>query len=280
MECSKCGSYQDSGKFCGTCGGELVASTKQADDVAKPESEQTESEDSLDLEVKKETLVVDTPETEGEANESVEKVKEASRAYGSFFTTYIKSPSDVFSHASKEFTNALINIGIIALLLAFTNYRTISNVMSEFYFDEFGPSFFSIFFNVVLGFAIVTAIIISILFVVNKLFGTMASYKDIVSIFGVHMTVVVITIGLAFILSIFKANTYALILVFVAMALMFTLIPLYIISHLLTKEPKNIDPLYGYLIYIVGVSITFVIVIGVLLDSTLGNFINDTMTYM
>src|SRR5699024_9856289 len=113
-----------------------------------------------------------------------------------------------------------------------------------------------------------------------KLFGTMASYKDIVSIFGVHMTVVVITIGLEFILSIYKANTYPLILVFVAIALMFTVIPLYSISHLLIKEPNNVDPVDGYLIYIFGVSITFVILIGVLLDYTLGNFINNTMTYM
>src|SRR5690625_1049943 len=262
--------------FCGECGGELQEATKKPETPSQEVAVEKQNTEASNVEVKEETAAASE-----QANESVEKIKEVSSAYGSFFTHYLKRPADSFNNSENQFINGLINLSIIGVFLAITMHRLISNLINEvgYGFVE-GPSFFSTFFSIIITFAIVTAIIITILFVVNKIFGTLASFKEIVAIFGVHMTLVVAIAALALILSIVKANTFAFILIMITVMLVFSVIPLYIISYLLSKEPKNLDPLYGYLIYIVGVSITFAIVMSIFLDSTIGNFINDTLDYM
>lgn len=276
MQCTECGTYQEEGKFCGNCGGKLQEAT-ETPEVSSPESEEAKQPaETSEVEGNEGTVAASE-----QANESVEKLKEVSSAYGSFFTHYLKRPADSFNNSENQFINGLINLSIIGVFLAITMHRLISNLVNEvgYGFVE-GPSFFSTFLSILITYAIVTAIIITILFAVNKIFGTLASFKEIVAIFGVHMTLVVAISALALILSIVKANTFAFILIMITVMLVFSVIPLYIISHLLSKEPKNLDPLYGYLIYIVGVSITFAIVMSIFLDSTIGNFINDTLDYM
>lgn len=287
MKCSQCGFEQEEGKFCGKCGGKLISAAE-----AEPTNDHvTQAENPNNASVEQETSDQTSTQTEretaasvanqaAETNESLEKVKETSRAYGGFFINYLKNPSQIFARQSSELTNGLITIGIVALLTILTFYSLINNAMGEY---GYGPSFISVFFNTLIGLVVFIAIVVTLLFLINKLFGTDISYQSVVSIFGAHMTPVAIFVAIAFLLSILKSNMYAILFLMIGLALIISIIPLYIISSLLTKRPKGIDPLYGYLLYILAFIISFSILAGILVDSALGNMIemiDDMMYYM
>lgn len=286
MKCSNCGFEQDVGKFCSKCGGEILpqsqdGSTKEY--VAASEAS-SNNEPAASSHVNHQTSTSQAPVTPANSgtnttNDSLERVKETSRAYGGFFMNYVKHPSQVFTKKSSELTNGLISIGIMVVITLLTFNILIKNQLGGF--SGYGPSFMSIFFNGLFGMAIVLGIVITLLFLINKLFGTDSTYKDVVSIFGAHMTPVIVVSALAFLLAIFKSNTFAAFLLFLVLMLIVSIVPLYLISSLLTRRPKGIDPLYGYLLYILAFIITFMIVMSIMIDSALGDMIEiiDGLVY-
>lgn len=273
MKCTKCGFQQDEGKFCGKCGGELLPVSK----IDSMEEVAASAEASMNNSQPPVTPATSEPNA---TNDSLERVKETSRAYGGFFVNYLKHPSQVFTRKSSELTNALISIGLAVLLTILTYNVLISNAFGDY---SYGPSFVSVFSNTLIGMAILLAIIITLLFLINKMFGTDGTYTDIVSIFGAHMTPVIIVSAAAFLLAILKSNMFATMLMMIVLMLIIFVIPLYLISSLLTRRSKGIDPLYGYVLYIVATFITLSIVMVILADSALGNMVeilDDFMYYM
>lgn len=271
MKCKSCGFQQDEGKFCGKCGGELlpVSEVHSTEEVAAAEEVNMNNS---------QPPVTPAASEPNATNDSLERVKETSRAYGGFFMNYLKHPSQSFTQKSSELTNALISIGLAVLLTILTYNVLISNA-----FGEYGPPFISVFLNGLIGIGIMTAVIITLLFLINKMFGTDGTYTDIVSIFGAHLTPVIIVSAASFLLAILKSNMFATMLMMIVLMLIIFVIPLYLISSLLTRRPKGIDPLYGYVLYIVATFITLSIVMVILADSALGNMVDildDFMFYM
>lgn len=277
LECSNCGSKQAEGKFCGSCGGTLIEASAAETAV----EEHVEESKEQPVQVKEEVAATEVPgETavSPSSNEMVDQAVGISKEFGSYFKEYIKAPSLIFAKGESEFKNSLISLAIMSLLFALT----LSSLYRNFdVHDVFMmPSAFSIFGTSLLFIVIVTAVILALLFLINKLFGTESSIKKVTSIFGTHMIPVNILALLTLVLALLKSNTAGWSLLFIVFGLVVTAIPVYIISSLLTKRSKAIDPLYGYLLYLVAVSITFIILLIIFVDSAIGNLLEDISYYL
>ncbi|MDY0394164.1 hypothetical protein RWE15_06290 [Virgibacillus halophilus] len=79
----------------------------------------------------------------------------------------------------------------------------------------------------------------------------------------------------AFLLLLLKANTVGSIVFLIAIGLLITSMPLYLISNLLTKSAKTFDAYYGYLLYLVLAAIAFGIYFTILADSSIGNLLDS-----
>src|SRR5690625_6856257 len=80
-----------------------------------------------------------------------------------------------------------------------------------------------------------------------------------VSVFGAHMVPVIVVGGISLLLVLVKSNTAGSIAVSITIAFSITAIPIYLISNLLSKRPQAVDPLYGYLLYVVSAGLSFAI---------------------
>lgn len=254
MQCSECGTKQHEGKFCGDCGGQLIEATDG------------EGHSQEQIAASEEPATATTASTS--TNESMEKVMEMSRAFGAYFTHYLKQPSRIFSKGSDEFKNGLISMIVVAVLFALAFYNLI-----KFDFYGMGPSFLSVVGNALFGIAVFIAVIISLLFLINKFFGGKnLTFADIASIYGVHLLPVVILVGATLLLALANSLTLASVLLSISMIFITIILPLYLISSLLTQHPKGVDPLYGYVFYIVAAVISFLIIFAIFVDSLVNQF--------
>lgn len=277
MKCENCGLEQDVGRFCGKCGTPL------------PEPNLENSDSSSNAQIEDERLTAGREKEEqatGEAsNEAVNKVKYTTKMYGSYFVEYLKRPSLVFSKREETFKHSLISMAIVAVLMALSFYVLARN-FTHAAFGHYGggmfatpysssPSLFSV-FGYVLIFAIISmAVVVLILYVINQLFGTAYSFKEMTSVYGTHLVPVILLVGIAFILILLKSNTAGGYMLLIALSLVMTTLPIYLISSLLTRRSKNIDPVYAYLIYLVSTGIAFAIFVFILMDSTFGRMIDQ-----
>lgn len=272
MICKQCGNEQAGGNFCGKCGARLNGqSLGQTANFSESETGQPAGY---------------AQGTSTQVNEHVERVKKQSKLYGSYFVNYLKRPSFIFGNEQNEWTNGLISIVLFVFIAALTASVFVRNIIKSAMhhtgdlFAEFynGPSFFSVFFNVFLYAAMILILVLLCLFLVNKFFGSNASFKEMIAIYGAHLTAAIIIAVIAFLLILLKSNVYGNILLGIAFLLAVLFIPYYMISSLLTKYAKGIDPLYSFLLYVVIFAIVFSIFIGILADSALGK-IADQWSY-
>jgi len=294
-KCSQCGFEQDDGKFCGKCGHPL-----EGEEDSQPVKEQTKEDDvqtSKESSVKGEEAATmaegdgfSQPRTETTSqkadsneqqhvqkdNETVEQMKKTSKEFWSYFTYYLKQPSQIFTKRENEFMNGILNLVVMLVLFSLSVYFLLKNFMSATMYS-FEPSvpFFPVFGNTLFFTALFILLVISILFLINKLFGPDYSFKEIISVYGGHQSLASILIVAAIILLLVKANLIGMILISVVFGLAITSTPLYLISSLLTKHPKTLDPFYGYLVYTVAIGIGFFILFSILADSAIGGLLDE-----
>ena len=263
LQCNHCGLVQDEGKFCGKCGGALVETPGK----------------SLEVQLEQQAASKESPVTVS-TSEPMDKVLESSKVFWAYFMDYLKQPSRIFSRAEGEFKNGLISILIVAILITLSFYTLVNNFSYQsfgYLSGDLGVKFLPVFGNGLIFIMAAIAIIISLLFLINKLFGTGYRFKEMTSVFGAHMTPAVVMAVVTFILILLKSNTYGYVFLLITLGLILTTIPLYLISSLLTRGPKGIDPLYGYILYLISVGIAFAIFISIVLDSAIGEFIGEIM---
>lgn len=227
-----------------------------------------------------ETVAAQTKGAQTE-NQTVERMKETSKEFWSYFTYYLKQPSHIFAKRSTEVNNGIINIVVMLILLSLSTYFLIRNftIVAGFGYVQSVP-FFPIFGNTIFFTALFIILVVAILFGVNKLFGTGYSFKEVLSLYGGHLSLATILAAAAFILLLVKANLIGMILITIVFGLAITSAPIYLISSLLTQKSKSLDPYYGYLIYTVAVGIGFFILFTILADSTIGGFFDELSYYL
>lgn len=278
LKCTQCGHDQTEGKFCEKCGGalnEVNVNVEHAENnyaeqhqpvqpPVQPPIQQQGVEQQVNYQQNNQQQ-----NHHQEINPSVEKVKDTSRAYGTYFMKHLKRPGQIFGTGEREFKNAIISSVLVTLLISLAMYMMMNNQP----FAEI--PFASVVFGTMILLLVLLFVTYTVLFMINKMYGTQATFKEIASIYGAHLSPAIGIAALAFILVLIKSFNIGGVLIFVAIGMMLTTIPLFLISNLLTRKSRAIDAFYGYLIYLIAIGIAYVIIITIFGDTMVGQVIDE-----
>lgn len=285
MKCEKCNHHQDSGKFCGKCGGKLIELTEQAQEVTQTEQaaqqEQVEQAATVEPEVtewkqeqantgqttqQSQTEQGFTQQTQANQdqapNQHIEQVKETSKAFGNYYVRFIKQPSAIFTD-STQFVNGAIALLLFSLLFGIVTGVAIPSEMRE----ALEISFISIFFNLFIFAIVILAAVILSTFLVFRFFGQEKSFKDIVNYYGVLSLPATSILPLTFILFLLGSYRFGYLTLILSFSLVASILPAYLVSSFQAKGAKTIDGIYGYLIYVGIYALLTFIIYSIILDS-------------
>lgn len=249
MNCTNCGHERMAGNFCGKCGASF-------------------SEQSLDNK--------DVITKQIESNPHIENIKDKSKLYFNYFIKYLKNPSHIYQKDENEFINGIISIVLLATLIGFSFFTLVHNNA----YDIYNTSFFSIFGSLFMFSIISIGLVLLTLLLINNFFGPQHSFKSIISLYGGHLSPVILLGVVSLLLLFLKSFTFGSIILIIAFLFSVFILPLYLISFLLTKKSNSADPFYGFIIYIMTFSILLSIFTIILADSTISNYLSDFKYFM
>ncbi len=203
-------------------------------------------------------------------NVHVERVKDQSKMFFNYLTTYIKQPSTIFGTGDRQFTNGLIAIIAYALIIGLTLFVFVNGIYG--YMFDTGQIFFNVFGGSAIFILAIFAVITISLLIVTKGFGPDVTWKEIVCLLGTLSIPSILLSILSLFFFIVKSYDFGYWLFLVSIILIISAIPLYIITRLLTIRSKSLDSFYAYLVYIVIFSILFYVLTNVVWNNTVGKF--------
>lgn len=243
MICIHCGHKQEIGNFCGKCGAAFPTKDSE-NEVPLLRSRQA-----------------DKP------NPYLQNIKTQTKQYTRYFKMYLKTPTQLYMKNEQEFFNGIISIILFATLTALSFFTLINSTSAiDRFFSTFGGIF--IFGCLSMGLVIFT------LTLINHFFGPQQSFKSVTSLYGGHLPAMILLLFISLLLILVKSFLLGSILLLITFLFTVFLIPLNIMSLLLKKQSSSGDPFYGFIIYVVTISILFTIFITLLADSTIGNTLN------
>lgn len=220
-----------------------------------------------------ETQQPTTPVAPTEPNVYIENTKEKSKLYLKYFMQQLKEPALAKNQGETNYSNGLISIFLLAFLIGLTFFAAISSA------GIYVPSFFSIFIGMLLFSVASMGLVVVTLWLVNNFFGPQHSFKSIINLYGGHLSPVLILAIVSLLLMLLKSYTFGSLSLLIVFLFSIMLLPLYLITVLLTKKSSSLDPLYGYVIYIATFSIFYMIFTFILADSTIGSLLEDFRYY-
>lgn len=244
--CSNCGHEQEGGNFCGTCGNRFEKVLLRTERNTTSTLQQVEP------------------------NIHIENLKK----YRSYFIQQLKKPSIAFQQGEKDFTKGLISILLFAMLYAMSLYLL---VHSNFRGDSI--NFFPFFCHILLLTFLLFAISIFSLYVINCFMGSSFSFKAIIGFYGGHLSPLLLSISLSLLLMVINSYTYGNIVLVISFIIAVFILPLYLVSYLVSKNTNEIDPLYGFILYVAVFVLLFIILVTLLAGSTSGKYL-DKMIYL
>lgn len=260
MTCTNCGNEQANGRFCGSCGIRMAEVRDGFQDQLPLQNGQT---------------AVEVAVVNGESNIHLENVGNLTKEYWSYFKQHLKHPSISLTKQDDEFRNGFISLLLYAIIFGLSFFTLLKGIALESVGVDGSPSFLSVFLNVA-GFTVVCIAIVSIgLFIIGKNFGPAYPFKQTLELYGAHSLPAIVIGVVALFLLLMKSYWYGIFLLIVSFIYVLMLSPGYVISVLLSKKPKGIDPLHGYAAYTVLVIILFGLLFKLLGDSTVGAYLSE-----
>lgn len=243
--CSTCGHVQNDGNFCGKCGGKLEgAADVQAATVTQEQQPVQQS------------------------SEQLEKLKEQSKMYFSYFMQQLKKPS-----GQSDLKNSLISIGLYILLTVIAVYSLINRAFSNSYYFE-GPSFMQIFFYAAIFFIVLNAIGVTAVFLTSRFFSENLSFKEVINRFGGYYALPIILSVVGILLAFLKSYSIAMISIYFGLIIAFGLIPVFVMIRQLSLKSKGVDSFYAYMFYLL-LNVIFGVIIGLFIaDSAIGEMLS------
>lgn len=254
-KCLACGHEQEEGRFCGKCGEEIEKLV--SDEVAATASSNFEQQ----------------PQVTSQNSEQLEKIKEQSKMYFNYYMQQIKVPSTHFNTTELSFKNSIISIILYVILTTLSVYVLIKGFIGGGLFESYGPSFFQIFLYMSVFFVLLITISLVAVFITTKLFSEDLTFKDVISKFGGYYMLPMMLSVIGIFLALFKSYSFATISIYVGLAIVTGVIPMYIMVKLLSSKSKGIDSFYAFIFYIIVTIILMVIVISFIIDSTIGEYL-------
>lgn len=254
MICKNCGQDNQEGKFCQSCGANLAGdSNEETAAVVETHGDNTHHSSQT--------------EKESNLNEYLEKTKDISKTYFSYFTRVLKSPlTESQTIRKEEFVNGIITIVLYALLIPLMAYLSLGSAR-----HYMASPFFNVFFKPALGYTVFIFLIAGFSFLAIQLGKAKADIKDVIARFGALLVPFIVIFVIAFILALLQTGFYAVVLSLGLMGSIMAVPPLVIYSY--KKDVKGgLDTLYGVLLTYILTSITLGIMSAILIENILGNF--------
>lgn len=245
--CINCGQKQTTGNFCGRCGAQFP-------DIHSADRES-----------------IAPVNTAIKPNPHLENIKEKSKQYFNYFIQYLKTPSHTYNKGEVDFPNALISSMLLAILIGLSYFTIASNHSYDIYTTSFLSIFGSVFFWSIASIGLV----LFTLTLINHFFGPQHSYKIIICLFGGHLSPMILLGFVSILFMLLKFYTFGSITLIILLSFAIFILPLYLITLLLTHKSSNVDPLYGFIIYLVTFSIFFAVFMIILADSSVGNHLTN-----
>ncbi|MFT9817785.1 hypothetical protein [Lysinibacillus sp. NPDC056185] len=252
---------QETGNFCGKCG------TNLNETVTQPQTSAPVKEDNQPKHEQQTEMVSSI-----NSNEKLEKLKNESSQYMSYFMDQMKQPSKNFFDTVAHFKQNIISIAVYLVLCSAVIYAFLSNMGYE---GDLGivelPSKTSIIFKLdllvllMIGFGMLSA------FITTNLFGPEASIKTIVSQCASYFAVPIITLIITILAILIDSVYIGLIFLAISLLLVMLVIPMFVVVMSLQKQSKKIERFYAYLISLAIIVILNFIFYIVLMQSVISN---------
>lgn len=203
-------------------------------------------------------------------NVHVENIKRKTKIYSSYFIQQLKKPSQAYNHGEGRFSSSLVSIIIFtalvtASLFLFTNDLYGSN----------SPSFLSFFIETFLLTFFIIGLVIFASFLISNFFGPQHSFRTIISFYGGQLSAPIILVTTSIFLMLVESFYYGNALLTISLVFCIFILPLYVISFLLTKSNSAVDPLYGFILYIATFTILLLLFVTIVGSSKVGEYFNN-----
>lgn len=275
MICPNCQHQNDGGNFCEKCGTKLTGNVNP--EVA------ASSETSNRSFVSQTPTVNNVPNSNAIPNQYLEKTKNVSKLYFSYFMHVLKKPyANSQSVGGEHFLNAIITMILYSLIIPLIFYFGLKGLLSNI--NDFGsalfgeevavnPPFFDVVIKPTFAFVIFILLVAIITFAAVKLGRINASFKEVISRFGSFLIPIVIILAVALIFSILKIEFFLVVLLLGFIGSIF-LVPPLVIASFKKDTQVGMDVIYGSLVTYV---FTFIVirVMGDILFESLKNAFGD-----
>lgn len=249
LNCSNCGHEQSVGMFCSICGNKLGEPILNTEPIAS----RTRS-------VK--------------PNVHVESIKSKLKTYSSYLIQRLKKPSLAYNQGENEFTSSIVSIILFTVLFTLSLFLLTKNLSSSH-----SPNFLSFFMEAFLLTFFLIGIVLLSIFLISNFFGPQHTFKAIICFYGGQLSLLIIGLTGSILLMLVESVTYGNALLTICLVFGIFILPLYVMGFLLTKNQSGIDPLYGFMLYIVTFIILFILFLTIVGDSKIGGYFNH-MNYL
>ncbi|TFJ92329.1 zinc ribbon domain-containing protein [Lentibacillus salicampi] len=260
MQCPSCGQYSEEGKFCTSCGAQLV-----------PEHEQVKEEYSGDNEVSAASVNPGQDKETGESsNEFVEVLKNKAIDFGHFFITLVKNPDEAKKANHSDMISSLIAIILFALLLSVSYHFILTAIPAGFFSNV---SILDSFILPLITFVLLEFLIAGLTFAGAKLSAQAVTFPDVIAKYGAYLIPFLLLYAVGLIFSLIGISALAGILILISILGLLLLTPTFI---LLEQPAEGFDRIYVLLGLYIIVILAFAFFSQSFLSSIVGNMM-DTM---
>lgn len=175
LVCQKCNSQQDSGKFCGVCGGTLELGDNVDDNKTHEPKE--------NIGTKQQAATVATPQSQ--TSQSTESFKKGVSEYGNYFLNLLKNPTEALHTNDSQFLHGLISLILFAIASSLSLYFLANSMMKSMMGGIIETSIpFSVNFRLVFMAVILLAIAFTSALIMVKATKNQETVKTLLTQFG------------------------------------------------------------------------------------------------
>ncbi|WP_427138236.1 hypothetical protein [Psychrobacillus psychrodurans] len=178
-------------------------------------------------------------------NAHVDNIKRKTKIYSSYFIQQLKKPDHAYNRGESVFTSSLVSIILFTALVTISLFLFTTNS----YWSN-SPSFLSFFMDAFLLTIFIIGLVIFSTFLISSFFGPQNSFKTIISFYGGQLSAPIISATISIFLMLVKSFTYGNAILTIYLVFSLFILPLYVISFLLTKNHSGVDPHYKDLYYL------------------------------
>ena len=262
MKCQNCQHENEGGNFCENCGTRLV--------------EASESNGQLpDHKVKEEEKAT------APAEDYLKKTKVQSKQYINYFFDVCKSP---YAHMQEpmekqHFIHAIITIILFCLFIPLSIYFGLKGVVSRLNSIDtygFGGAYIELpFMDMVIkpffAFGIFIVLVAAFTFLSVKLGRVNATFKEVLTRYGISLIPFVFLLAIGLILSLLKVSLFILFLLLSSVGAIYIAVPMVIALYKKDEPEVGLDAVYGTLLTYILISVLVYVMGEMLFDSLLSN---------